>query len=160
MAALKKHYDALGSYLHLPTIKQFQTAVPIDTTRLRKRCEELAAQLDAVLSSPIFNVTLGAFARFECFRCQRQIRKRLSREADQISAECFECGATYAVTTLAADDLEIRPKRQEVKCAGGGCTGTTNLWESDLQAGKFWKCDMCHGRNVLVLGFIHEPGAG
>ena len=39
LAALKKHYDALGSYLHMPTIKQLKAGKGPDAAKLKKRCQ-------------------------------------------------------------------------------------------------------------------------
>jgi hypothetical protein len=159
MAALRKHYDALGSYLHLPSMKQMKEGKTVDAAKLRKRCEELAGLVDAVLASPIFNVTLGVFARMDCLRCERPIRKRLPKDLSATSAECFDCHATYSLVPAENEQIEWRPKRQEMHCAASGCQGKTYLWDADLAAGKYWKCEICGGRNVLALGIYHEPGA-
>lgn len=157
MATLRKHYDALGSYLHLPSIKQMKAGGSVDASRLRKRCEEIADEVDKSLSSPIFNITLGSFARFQCSRCERPIRKRLSHDTTEITAECFECRATYALSTLANGKVEIQAKRQELKCGGEGCAGVATMWDADTQPGRYWKCAMCGGRNVIALGQYYEP---
>ena len=39
LTTLKKHYDALGSYLHTPTLSQLEKNKSHDMTKLRKRCE-------------------------------------------------------------------------------------------------------------------------
>jgi hypothetical protein len=160
MSTLRKHYDALGSYLHLPSMKQMKAGGAIDTDRLRQRCDELVGVIDAVLSSPIFNVTLGEFARFVCARCERPIRKRLSRDEDELTAECFECHATYNVARLPSGQYRVEPKRHEVSCAAERCVGTITLWEADLQVGKYWMCGACGGRNVVALGLHFEPPPG
>src|SRR5258705_1292347 len=58
MGMLKKHYDALGSYLHVQTMKQARDGPPLDFKKLRARCEEIATFVEQVLASPIFNITL------------------------------------------------------------------------------------------------------
>ena len=68
MAALREHYDALGSYLHLQSMKQARAGKPQDFSRLRSRCEEIAALVREVLSSPLFNVTVGNLASLDCKR--------------------------------------------------------------------------------------------
>lgn len=156
LAALKKHYDALGSFLHIPSMKQSLEGKTVDNGRLRKRCEELEMLIGEVLSSPIFNVTLGDFATTTCFRCETLIRKRL-RGAEEVTAECFGCHATYSLTPTNDGQILWRPQGREVHCAADGCDGMVHLWDSDLQVGKHWKCAICGGRNALVLGIVHEP---
>jgi hypothetical protein len=41
LATLKRHYDALGNHLHMPTIKQIAAGKGPDAIKLRKRCEEI-----------------------------------------------------------------------------------------------------------------------
>ena len=155
MDALKKHYDALGSYLHLPSMKQSMEGRTVDTGKLRKRCEDLVALIDEVLASRIFNVTLGQFSTMNCFRCEKPIRKRL-RDEQETLAECFDCHATYSLVPAENGQIEWRPKGQEVGCPREGCEGKKFVWEADQQVGKHWQCDTCGERNALVLAVYHE----
>jgi hypothetical protein len=43
---LKFHYDALGSYLRIPSLEQIQSGNLPDPLRLRERCEELGSKLN------------------------------------------------------------------------------------------------------------------
>ena len=61
MATIKRHYDALGSYLHVPTIKQRKDSAKLDPVKFRARCDEIAAYLTDVLASPMWNATIGIF---------------------------------------------------------------------------------------------------
>ncbi|MBW3571124.1 MAG: hypothetical protein KY467_08460 [Gemmatimonadetes bacterium] len=157
MRALKKHYDALGSYLHLPSMKQTIEGRTVDSAKLRKRCEELAALIDDVLSSRIFNVTLGVFSTMNCFRCERPIRKRVQDEQEAV-AECFDCHATYSLVPVENGQIEWHPKGRDVACPREGCAGRIFVWEADQQVGKHWECNTCGGRNALVLA-VHQEAA-
>ncbi|CAK0740277.1 hypothetical protein CCP1ISM_1180002 [Azospirillaceae bacterium] len=59
---LKKHYDAIGSYLHMPSLDQATKDQSQAFVKLRKRCQCIAELLDRVLSSSIFNSTFGTFS--------------------------------------------------------------------------------------------------
>jgi hypothetical protein len=161
MATLKKHYDALSSYLHLPSMKQAMEGKSVDAAKLRRRCEELAAFVDDVLSSPVFNITLGEFANFNSQRCGNPIRKRVPRSQKEVIAECYSCHATYSVAPTDGGKLESRALQQEARCARDGCGERVFLWDAELGVGKHWKCAKCGGRNVLVLAIEHkaEPTA-
>lgn len=156
MATLRRHYDALGSYLHLPSIKQIKAGGAVDFARMRQRCNEIIGEVDKSLSSPIFNITLGEFARFECDRCQQVVRKRLSRDNASMIAECFQCNATYTLSMQTNGKVEIRPNRQDLKCGLDSCVGEIHLWEADLKTGTYWRCDVCGGRNVITLAQYYE----
>jgi len=43
MATIRKHYDALGSYIHVPTLKQVRSSKAHDFNKIRLRCEEIAS---------------------------------------------------------------------------------------------------------------------
>ena len=87
MVVLKKHYDALGSFLHIQTIKKTKAGKTVNYERMRKRCDEIRAYLNKVLSSPVFNSTFGVFSSIECTECGKKIRKRIPRGEDTIHVE-------------------------------------------------------------------------
>ncbi len=60
LRTLNKHYDALGSYLHVQSMKKVRTGKTLDFSKMRERCEKIATFVAQVLSSPVFNVTLGS----------------------------------------------------------------------------------------------------
>lgn len=110
MATLKKHYDALGSYLHLPTVKRFKSGELHDLRKLRSRCEEIANFIGEVLSSRVFNSTLGVFSTLDCDECGNKIRRRLrGGNNGQILAKCNECPASYIITEKGDDGVVWRP---------------------------------------------------
>ncbi len=97
MATLRKHYVALGSFLHIPSIKQTRKGNVHDLQRIRAKCEEIAASVRDVLSSIVFNITLGNFATVDCIACGKRMRKRIPHGESKFHAECLECGAPYTV---------------------------------------------------------------
>jgi hypothetical protein len=97
LGVLKRHYDALGSYLHMPTIKQIAGGKGVDATKLRNRCQEIAGFVEAVLASRVFNVTLGSFAEMPCEACGATIRKRIPHGMPSTEARCFTCPASASI---------------------------------------------------------------
>jgi hypothetical protein len=90
---LKANYDALGSYLHMPSLDQIQKDHAPDPSKLRLRCKSVIALLDAVLASKVWNSTFGVFAQLDqCMRCAKPVRKRIPHGQSQVEAVCFECG--------------------------------------------------------------------
>lgn len=156
MATLRKHYDALGSYLHVPTIQQTKDGKQHDFTKLRERCEQIAAYLAQVLSSKVFNVTLGEFSSIECVECGTRIRKRMPPGQQRLHVECFECIASYAILDNGDGKVEWKPLQQEVSCAKAGCAGGSVIWQREMQPGKYWRCRDCEGTNELTLGVRYE----
>ncbi len=155
MSMIRKHYDALGSFLHTPTIKQSRSRLPVDFAAIRARCETIATFIDQVLASPIFNITLGSFSSIECSECGKTIRKRMPPGQKEVHAECYECKADYVITDDGDGKPLWKPQGHDVKCANPDCTKTIFIWQHEVRAGLGWKCTACHGENILRLGVVH-----
>lgn len=162
MATLRKHYDALGSYLHVPTLKQVQAGKPQDFGKRRSQCEEIAAFVKEVLSSTVFNVTLGNFATLDCGQCGKPIRKRLPHGASEVRAKCYECKcpASYIILDKGNGQVEWQPQEQEVQCANNDCGHEIVVWQRQLELGRCWTCPACKGRNIFDLGIRYIPTEG
>jgi hypothetical protein len=152
---LKEHYDAVGSHLHMPSLEQLQSGNLPDPIKLRARCETVLAAMEKVLSSRVFNVTLGRFARLdECMNeaCKRPIRKRMPHGKTEIEVECFECKAAYTITSMPSNNVVFKPKMTLVRCATDGCSERFPLWPHEIKPGTQWRCKSCGARNTISLG--------
>ena len=159
MKHLKKHYDALGSYLHLLSMKKYCEGEVLDFNKFRKRCEDIASHLDKVLSSPVFNITFGDFSATTCSECGTEIRKRLLRDAPKIDVECHECDASYELSDLGNGRTKWRPLQQVIQCCNSECSETIVVWNREIRLGKYWDCKNCGGTNNFTIGIQHVPKA-
>ncbi|MFT8933266.1 MAG: hypothetical protein ABF976_14975 [Acetobacter syzygii] len=157
MGTIKRHYDALGSYLHVPTIKQRKHGAKVDPVKFRARCKEIAAYVTDVLASPVWNATMGKFASLGCMKCGHPIRKRMPQGKAVVDAKCFECGATYKVTDAGEGKACFAPDQVEVKCANPECKTSIFAWRSEIENGRGWKCKVCGGKNDIKLMIQHRP---
>lgn len=157
MVTIKRHYDALGSYLHVPTIKQRKDGLAVDLKKFRARCEEITQYLTDVLTSPVWNATFGVFASIACVNCGHTIRKRIPRRQEEVEAKCLECGATYNVTITGDNKARFEPDQVEVQCANPDCKVSIFPWRSEIEHGVGWTCDACGGRNEFRLVVRHRP---
>lgn len=151
LKTLKKHYDALGSYLHIQSLKSTRTGKTINYKKFRERCEEIAKYVSEALSSPVFNCTIGMFANLECVECGKPIRKRIPSGKDSVIAECFECSATYTVTDEGEGKSKWTPHQHEIECANKTCDHKIVVWHHELERGRRWVCPDCKGENTFVL---------
>jgi hypothetical protein len=156
MKVLKKHYDALGSYLHVQSMKKMRTGAVLDYNKLRTRCQEIFTFVEQVLSSPVFNVTMGNFATLECVECKSPIRKRIINEQSEMSAECYQCKATYTVTNEGNNKYKWEPHQHEIECANADCQQKVIVWQHELEVGRHWVCTSCEGDNSFVLSIQHK----
>lgn len=158
MATLKEHYDALGSYLHVPTIGQAKVGKVPSAEKLKTRCENIIAFIKEVLASTVFNVTLGNFSSVNCIECGKPIRKRLHQGKVEIIAECYSanCSASYVICVKDNRQVEWKPRLHEIKCAGGNCNEKISVWYREMEIGRQWICPKCGGKNTFVLGIKFE----
>jgi hypothetical protein len=157
MSMIREHYDALGSYLHVQSMKQARAGVPLDFKKIRTRCDAIAACVDQVLASPIFNLTIGNFSTIECVECGKPIRKRLPHSEAEVKAECYGCKATYTIADGEGGQVMWKPHQHEIRCANPKCEEKIVIWYHELEIGRGWKCKGCGGDNVFVHATKHIP---
>lgn len=159
MATIKKHYDALGSYLHVPTIKQRKGGAKIESAKIRARCGEIAQYLTDVLDSRVWNSIMGTFASIDCIKCGHPIRKRMPHGQSVVDAKCFECGAAYKVRDVGEHKAHFEPDQMEIQCANQECKTSIFPWRSEIENGVGWQCEVCGGQNDIRLMIQHRPPA-
>jgi hypothetical protein len=157
LSILKHHYDALGSYLHMPTLKQIQAEGTQSSDRLHARLQEIVSYVDRVLKSPIFNINFGTFATIDCKRCGHIIHWRMPRSGGIAHAVCRECSASYDVKKVGDNEVQWKPLQLTVPCANVECGTTGYLWNDDVKPGMVWTCAVCERRNEIVLSVQPFP---
>jgi len=154
LADLKGHYDAVGNYLHVPSLAQLMKSGMPDQGRLRSRCEAVIAALEAVLASPVWNSTIGNFVHFECIRCKKPVRKRMPHGEDEVEVTCFECQAQYLISSQGDGQVVTKPKIVEVACLNDGSTEKMALWPDEVKIGTHWTCKGCGDHWAVEFGLI------
>lgn len=152
---IKKHYDALGSYLHTPTLKQ-QRKGGIDHQKLRERCGKITEYLDPILKSPVFNVHFAVSAHMAC-ECGHVIKRRMPGGVVETTARCMDCGLTYTIRATGGDTVSWTLDVTEIQCADPECTGVAGVASSQIKQGKFWHCGTCGQKNSVGLAVFCEP---
>lgn len=155
MATLQNHYNALGSYLHVQSMKQVRAGKALDFGRMESRCEEIIAFIEKVLSSPVWNSTFGNFSTIACMECETTIRKRVGHEQSEVPAECYKCRASYTLVNK-GNEVEWKPHYHKVRCGNSKCGQKFDVWHHQLKIGKYWICQDCKGRNTFELGISYE----
>lgn len=151
LRAIKEHYDALGSYLHIPTVRQLEESGGPDLPKLRKRCLAIIELLDDVLSSPIFNINFGMFSFIACMNpdCRKPVRTRLPAGQDALAVDCLECGMGYELSVAADGQCTWRPVLEEIPCPGPSCEVVFKVSPGKLKPGGRLACHKCKGRFVI-----------
>lgn len=148
---IKKSYDALGSYLHHPTLKQIREK-SVDLVALRRRCIEISAQLDAALASKMYNVHFKSSVRFSCGECGKIIHKRYKLGDSPVEAKCQNpsCEASYLLTT---NEQKVDWERlgAEFECPSEGCSEQVFVAKEYVRPGSYWTCTGCQRTYELTL---------
>lgn len=157
---LKKHYDAIGSFLHVPTLKQHSQGHDNSSEALRRRCSDIADYLDLVLKSKIYNVNFSDHLDCPCAECGAVIRKRIFQNVDRMETDCLteRCPASYAIEKV-GDKWAWQAKQSRLVCAKDGCIGAIILWDRRIEVGKEWTCEQCGQKHRFHIGFhpIGDP---
>ncbi len=159
MATLKKHYDALGSYLHVLLLKKKLAGAKVDFKSTRDRCVVMVDYLTEVLDSPVWSTNFGIFATIECIKCGKPLRKRCPRGAEGIQVQCFECGATYKMHSDGDNEANFEPDQVELCCANKECRTAIYTWRSEIRPDIGWTCGVCRGHNAIRLAIYYEPNS-
>ena len=157
MKDLRDHYNAFGSFLHVPTLDQIENNKLPDLNRLKEHCEKCVDLLNEVLKSPILNVNFGLLAKTECFRCGVLVVKRLvMNSTETVEARCVNCDAKYIVSDEGANKVKWSAKQHDIECPTEGCAGKITLWEDQIRPGIYWTCEDCGETYGLQLRIIKE----
>ncbi len=159
LQTLKKHYDALGSYLHMPSLKQVSTGNDVDLTKLRTRCDLIVRDVEAALASTVYNMTFGKFATYVCHGCGKSIRKRIPAAGEPTVAQCFgqDCHAVYRVTPVGGNKVEWQPLQHDIGCPTEGCDFSQTVWARQVVLGAAWQCPKCNERWAIGYGVFPAP---
>ena len=150
LVEIKKHYDALGSWLHCPTPAQRQSMKATDKARFRARCEKIAAILEEVLASPMWNAVVRQHATFDCDRCSNPVRAFRPLGADTSAATCMNCGAGYALHGGKGKKAWWEADQMSCKCPK--CKIEAFLWRDEIKQGATFVCEGCQSALLITLG--------
>lgn len=160
-ATLKGNYAALGSYLHMQTIKQIEKDGGSDLVKLRQRCEALVKVLDPMVT-PLKSTFIGArFSHCACARCGADMRKRLGTDlTGELTAVCQECEAPYRVSVDASGQNVWAAVKYGAPCSHEGCGAEHGIFPDELKEGYRWTCELCGRDNLMDLGVFAVPSDG
>jgi len=150
---IKKHYDALGSFLHARTVKQRQDGKPLKLDRLRARCEIVADAVDKTLSATLWSTGFARFADYKCGRCNAPNKYRERAGTSQFDISCVSCGAPHTVE-VASDTLTVNGKGQGAPCSDDDCDGKVFVWGDIFALGVEALCDSCGAKYVVAGHYL------
>jgi hypothetical protein len=170
LSVLKKHYYALGNFLHAPTIEQIRRRPQFAKAKLLKRCLECIEIIEQVTEADLRLGSAEFFGHinFECVGCGTQLRRRLNAlqmpqnrapgTKASITLECPNCPASYDVRHLPDKGVGWRPQEWDATCPADGCEGVHRKWVREVASGMKSTCPACGEifelRNARILASL------
>jgi hypothetical protein len=152
LSEIRDHYDALGSYLHVPTLAQMKDGKQHDLAALRARCSTLVGILEAVLTSKIWNAVFGQFLTADCVRCEKIMKVRFDNNPPEFDYSCIHCSAPYKVRKIDGEDrYQFCPDYEYARCAHSGCDAKFSLWRDEIAVGTILHCTKCENESEIML---------
>ena len=145
LAIIKKHYDALGSFLHQPVMKHLREGKTYSPEKIRSRCEAIAKAVEIVLESSAVSMNFGRDFKIQCMRCGAEMQRRTPMQAYDYVIRCSDCGAGYRIKGEGINDSKPRfhPLTLSFQCPMPNCTGRHTLWDDQKKEGTRWTCNVC-----------------
>jgi hypothetical protein len=154
---IKKRYDALGNFLHTPTPAQLASSASPAPETIRRKCEEIFAEVEKVLASPVTTFVKSRRVTLTCRRCEGSFTPRVNAlllddtpPDKRLNVVCPHCRANYQVYKEGAEltaSADVRP----VPCRYDGCGGEVDVWSSDVKVGLTLSCPRCGGEHKLRM---------
>lgn len=150
LANLKAQYDALGNYLHAPSLKQVTSGTGQDIDRLRERCVDVLKCITEIEASPVWGTKFSNIGHAPCGRCGHEIRRNLGvGQQGPWLAYCPGCKAPHDVSENEAGQIRFTPRQKEMICSS--CKTVQYLWTDQVIVGNLFNCCECETKFQIVL---------
>jgi hypothetical protein len=152
-------HNALGSFLHVPTLAQVEQKKEPSEETIRKKIYELIPELDQIFSSTVFNVNFGEFHTLTC-ECGFEIARRKEVVRDPKGVICASCGAIYDYAE--GDDGSGRFQMRKINYDCFICRTKIYVKRHQIRSGRIINCAACGAKSKVeqVYRIIGLSGAG
>lgn len=162
LTTVKRHYDALGNFVHTPTLAQTDAGKIPDEGKRRARCVELLEKIDHALQGTMWNFSFNWNSEIDCMRCGEKLKRRVVRlhqgpfdKAEYVEVKCHECDAAYKITKEENSYL-WHANVTRIPCRNPQCVEVLHIWSSDLVAGKRIECKACGTVNRVDFAISND----
>jgi len=151
LKTLKEHYSALGSFLHMPTLRQLNAGQGQDFAKLRKRSTLLVELISEVLASKLHKLKLNFHLKQQCTYCNVLIVQLMRFNGADVHGTC-ECGNEYGITQTGPTSFNWEFKTFQHRCTVCGVEGS--YLRPAAKIGQKLKCGSCESIAVVRLGAV------
>ncbi|MDD2770500.1 MAG: hypothetical protein PHT19_17430 [Methylococcus sp.] len=154
-----KNYNALGNFLHAPSIYQMEGGKKPDMASIKTRAIDIANECEQLLSSSIYDINIGQFVGFECVECKAYIKKRIANIDSSITVICYHCRANYKLEKTEDGATEALLCESTYKCQK--CGHDNHFGSHRVVDGAILKCTKCGNQTKIQQQFfLCDPKTG
>lgn len=143
-----KAHHSLGSYLHEPTIAQHKSGKAGQDQKIKKKVEEVLAELEPILASPIWGSNFGVFVTFDC-ACGFKLKRKQEFFDKGKELSCANCGRFFEYEKT-DENWHIQPSTMSFDCPGQDCDERRTIERHEAKLGFETACEKCG--ETLVVG--------
>lgn len=169
LGELKKHYFALGSFLHAPALSSVLNGKVVDLSKLVEQCKKSESVLTRVLGTTLRMKMHEIFGRagLECSECGATLSRSLAAlktpkncfpgTRESISVDCHHCSASFDVFFRVGDGIVWREQRWQRPCPTQGCNGWHVKWVREMKDGVRTICSDCGTVYEMRQALVFRP---
>lgn len=145
-------HNALGNFLHAPTLHQIESGHRPSSSTMAKKAKEIVDILDHILASPMSRVNIGHFYDFSC-ECGTRIRRRSGSFTQEQGIVCpnSKCRAIYDVVSDDGKTTSFRVRMQNYDCPE--CKTVNHIHVHHIKHGTIVACGACGERKMIMQQF-------
>lgn len=156
------NHNALGNFLHAPSLHQLETGQAPSAEKMLRKASEIAATVQHILDTPLFNVNFGVFFEFNC-DCGGSIKRRDGSFKKRDGIKCPSCGAIHDVVgeDKATGQTQFSIRKISYKCET--CSSDNWIGVHRLNLGTVLICANCDAKARIIysLALVDQPaGSG
>lgn len=145
------NHNALGNFLHAPTLYQLSSGNTPTKEKLRKKINDIFNTLKGIASSPFFNVNFGEFYTLKC-ECGRNIKRRSGSFKHEDGVKCPSCGTIWDIFSEDKGSIEAKvifiPRKIDYDCFS--CGQNNSIRANKFKEGEELTC-RCGAKTVIRL---------
>lgn len=139
---VRRRYQKIGSLLHVPMLRQLETATEPTAEKIRSQCDEIEKVLSIILGSEGFDIKIERLCGWPCTYngCAYVIEKDYDWFDNHTQTTCPECGAVHIVERC-DEYIRYKIKTEYWLCTTCGTVNQTPTHETS--PGSIIACKCC-----------------
>lgn len=151
LVEIKKHYHALGSFLHIATPRTLSSKEH-NPAPLRAKCELVEKIVNEALKSTLWNVKMGEKLKATCRRCHNEMPRMVGFGSEtEFDHSCFHCKAPHHFR-FHDGTWTYKPVITLTDCSNPNCDHHLSVWADYIKPDGKIVCNKC--------GTVHEFAIG